>query len=155
MAATPELPETLRGLLDGTDLAAKAGETFLLSTISEEGWPHLALLSVGEVYAPGSREIRLALWPDSTITGNLTRNGRASLTLVSGGAAYHVRLASTRGPDLVLRPVPLAGFAATVCAIRVDAVGYAELTSGVRFRLRDPGPVLERWAATVAALRTG
>lgn len=40
-----------------------------------------------------------------------------------------------------------------VRSARVDAVGYAELVSGIRFQLRDEERTLQRWRETVAALR--
>ena len=73
----PVLPETLHRLLDGSDLDGKVGETMELLTVGPEGWPHVALLSAGEVLAATPEEIRLALWPSSQTTANLRRTGQA------------------------------------------------------------------------------
>jgi len=49
------LPEEIFELLDGHDLPAREGLTILLLTASAEGWPQVAMLSVGDVLAT-SRE---------------------------------------------------------------------------------------------------
>lgn len=148
--AGAELPVPLREVLDGRDLERKEGETFLLLTIGEDGYPRVALLSVGEVYAPSAREVRLALWPRSTTTTNLGRTGRATLAWIQAGPAHYVELDATRRGDAG----PFARFDATVRSARTDVVGYADLTSGVRFRLKDRAEVLARWRQTIETLRT-
>src|SRR5919206_4820403 len=96
------LPEKLQGLFAGTDLAGGIGETFLLLTVGEDGWPHMAMLSVGELLAADAGTLRAALWLHSTATRNLTREGRGLLALVHDGAGYYLRCQARRGPDLDL-----------------------------------------------------
>lgn len=144
------LPEAVLRLLDGEDLEAKEGETFLLLTAAEDGWPRLALLSAGEVYAPSATELRLALWPKSTTTRNLSANRRATLAVIHQGVAYYAELEAQRVAD---SEHGLARFRAEVRSVRVDEVGYAELTSGVRFRLKGKEEVLARWRRSIASLR--
>src|SRR5215207_8686012 len=81
-----EIPDSIRPLFDGTDLEAREGLTILLLTTTEAGWPHLAMLSVGEIVAAGARELRLALWVNSTATTNLARTGQATLARPPPGA---------------------------------------------------------------------
>lgn len=149
------LPDVLLGFLDGTDLESKQGETLLLLTATPDGWPRLALLSAGEVYAPSAAEIRLALWPDSRTTANLASSGRATLSAILDGTAYDVELEARRGTDIRQPGGHLASFSAAVRSARADTVGYARLESGVRYRLNDPEQVLARWRSTIAALREG
>src|SRR5919202_5920624 len=101
-----EIPAAIRPLFSGQDLAAREGLTFLLLSTTEDGWPHLAMLSVGEVLAVDDRRLKLALWRNSTAAGNLTRTERATLALVQGGAGYSIRLATARGPGV---QTPLSG----------------------------------------------
>ena len=154
-ALPAELPAPLLRLLDGEDLERKEGETLLLLTAAPDGWPRLALLSVGEVYAPSATEVRLALWPDSRTTANLAANGRATLSAIIDGVTYDVEVEARREGDVPLGTWSAARFAATVRSVRSDTVGYAEITSGVRYRLKDAPKVLERWRRQVAALREG
>lgn len=147
------LPHPLVELLDGTGLPSREGATFLLVTVGETGWPHVALLSVGEVLAVSPQELRLALWSSSRTTTNLTRTGQGSMALVHGGAAYRLQLAARRAGEIDVAGQSLACFTADVVDVIEDAVGYAELVSGVTFRLREPGEVLARWAETIAKLR--
>ena len=149
-----ELPVDLVGLLAGHDLAQREGLTLLLVTTAPDGWPHVAMLSAGEVVATGPRELRLALWPGSGTTANLAHSGRSLLMLVTAAAAYYIRLAARRGGDIALSRGPRAFFVATVEEILEDVVSYADLTSGIGFRLKDPGPVLTAWAEAVTALRS-
>jgi hypothetical protein len=149
-----ELPSELRGLFDGADLVSGEGLTILLLTSTQDGWPYQAMISVGELLAVDARRVKLALWPSSTATENLTRSGKATLTLVHQGIGYALRCLARRGADLEVEPGgPLAYFELQIEDILEDAVSYATLTSGVTYKLNEPEKVLPRWMATVAALR--
>ena len=131
------------------------GLDMLLLTTTDDGWPHLAMLSVGELLAVGRTSLRAALWPSSTATRNLTASGQATIALIHEGVAYYVRCRARRGGDL---DVPssqdgLAYFALEIADILEDVVPYAELTSGITFRLADAAESLPRWHERVEALR--
>ena len=152
----PVVPPALRELLDSDDLAAAEGFTMLLVSVTADGWPHMAMVSVGEVVVSGDSSLRLALWPGSTATRNLTPSGSATLAAVADGTSYSVRLVVTRDGEV---ETPLAGqlarFEARVEGASADEAPYAVLESGVRFRLKDPPSVLARWAELRQALRDG
>ncbi len=147
------LPAALLPLLDGRDLASREGLTFLLLTPGEEGWPYVAMLSVGEVLAVGDRTVRLALWRESTSSHNLTRTGRATLMLIHEGSGFYLQLRARRGPDLAIGQARRAFFEATVEDVLEDVVWYAEITSGLSFRLKEREKILAGWRETVAAMR--
>jgi hypothetical protein len=150
-----QLPDALRQLLDGSDLGAREGLTFLLLTTDDEGWPHMAMLSVGELFAVDAHTLRAGLWLHSSTSKNLTRAGRAMLTLIADGNGYYVRLVAQRGPDLDLGPEGrLAYFVLQVEDVQEDSADYATLTSGITFRLKQPDQVVPRWQRTVGALRS-
>lgn len=150
----PELPAELLRLLDGHDLEGGLGLTIQLVTKAEDGWPTVALLSVGEVLAVSPGELRLALWPGSSATANLGRDGQATLALVEGGAAWYIRIACE--PVAVTRSGQMvhASFRAEVRDVLRDAVAYARLAGGIAFELPDAPRVLERWRETIEALRS-
>jgi hypothetical protein len=148
------LPSPLAALFDGTALAARTGLTFLLLTTDDAGWPHLAMLSVGELLIESDQVLRAALWLGSTSTRNLERDGRGLLALVADGAGYYLRLRASRGADLDLGAEGrLAFFRLQVEDVQEDAVAYARLTSGITFELPHPEQVLPRWQHTIDALR--
>ena len=148
-----EIPVAIRPLFDGVDLEAREGLTFLLLTTTEDGWPHLAMLSVGELLAVGERDLRAALWHGSTAAGNLGRNGKATLALVHDQAGYYLRCTARPGPDLEIEHGRLAYFELQVEEAIEDVAPYAVLTSGVSYRLKQPEEVFPRWRETVEALR--
>jgi hypothetical protein len=148
------LPPALQDLFAGRDLASGIGQTFLLLTVDAEGWPHMAMLSVGELLIADPQTLRAALWLHSTASRNLTREGRGLLALVHDGAGYYLRCQARRGPDLDLgEDGRLACFDLEIEDVLEDAVSYAVLTSGMTFRLPEPEQVLRRWEHTIAALR--
>ena len=148
------LPETLHDLFAGDDLEAGLGLTFLLLTVDAEGWPHMAMLSVGELLLVDERTLRTGLWLHSTATTNLTRERRGVLSFVYRAAGYTLRFQARRQPDLDLgEDGRLAGFTLTIEDVLEDVVNYAELTSGITFRLYQPEQVLPRWQRTIQALR--
>ncbi len=147
------LPQAVRELLAGDDLESREGLTILLLSTTTDGWPHLAMLSVGEIVAVDDRLLRAALWPNSTATANLTHGSRATLALVHQNVAYYVRCVAEREDDVRLPTGNLAGFRLRVVGALQDSAPYANLTSGVTFELKDPSQVYPRWNSTVEALR--
>jgi hypothetical protein len=132
---------------DGDD-----GWTAELISVGPDGWPHVALLSIGEVVALPGLRLRLALWPASTTVGNLLRTGRATIAAVAAATAYRLRLEVVSRGSLEGPAGPSAVFDALVVDVREDVAPYAVLESGIRFRLVDPDEVTARWAATRAWL---
>jgi hypothetical protein len=129
--------------------------TILVLSTTHDAWPHLAMVSLGEIVAVSPRSLRLALWPNSTAATNVWRERRTTLVLIHEGAAYYLRCAVRRGADLVLPDAggQLACFGLRVDDVIEDVAPYAVLTSGVTFRLNDPDVTAQRWRATRAALR--
>ena len=152
-ALEPRVPAEVRAALDA-DPDPHAGLTLLLLTVSE-GWPHQAMLSVGEVVALDESRLALALWPQSSAARALATDGRATLTLVLPPTSFALRVDAVAAGEI---ETPLAGhrarFTATVVAAASDTAPYATLTSGVRFSLNDPGAVVARWREVREALRT-
>jgi hypothetical protein len=142
--------ELRRKLLEELD----APDAFTMLVITDDGsWPHLAMVSRGEVVYGGERQLGLALWPESTACRNLTARGRAVLAFVLGGIAYTLRMAAVRLSDLSLAPnPPLACFRLSVEGVTGDRPPYAVLESGVRFSLVEPGVTIPKWRATRRAL---
>ena len=151
--AAQSLPESLSRLLDGSELERKVGTVLELVTLDEHGWPHVALLSVGEVLAVSPSELRLALWASSGTSANLRRTGRGLLAVVHDGAYLKVRFSAEPLPAIAAGERTLTAFAAQVAEVDADRVGYATLTGGIGFELDEPGPVLERWRDVVEDLR--
>jgi hypothetical protein len=148
------LPADLAAALDGRLLAERVGDTYLLITTSEAGWPHVAMLSAGEVLAVGEAALRLGLWPGTGSTENLTRSGRGLLLAVRPPTTYRLRLRCRALGEVPVEERRLAVFDADVEEVLEDVVGYARVTEGIRFELVDPPRVLGHWEAAIAALRS-
>lgn len=150
----PVVPAPLAALLDADPAAPEAdGFTLLLLTARADGWPHQAMLSVGEVACTGEDRLALAVWPGSSSTANLRERGRATLTAVVDGVSYLLRLEVAEAGALT---TPLAGtlarFDARVAAAVADEAPYACLEAGVRFTLNDRDATLPRWREVKGAL---
>lgn len=139
--------------LDGSGLEHKQQEAMMLLTVTEDGWPHTAMLSAGEVVALDHGRLRLALWPGTETSGNLIRSGQAVLLAVHQGAVHKIRLAAKRLPALPGARHPRERFEANVLSVREDRAKYAELTSGITFALKGEEQVLQRWKETLEELR--
>lgn len=147
------LPAELASALDGRRLADRVGDTYLLLTTSDAGWPHVAMLSAGEVLAVGESELRLGLWPGTRSAENLARHRRALLMAVQPPATYYVRLRVRALGEVPAEDRRLAVFGATVEDVLEDVVDYAQVTQGIRFDLADTPRVLTHWAAAITAMR--
>jgi len=147
------LNDELYELLGGERLAEKLEIAMTLHTVDEEGYPHQAMVSAGEVWAESLERLRIALWLGTNTTGNLLRTGKALLAVVYGGVSYTVRLQASALPELADARHPRARFAADVLDMRADVAKYAELTSGITIRLHEPQNVLVRWEETLEELK--
>jgi hypothetical protein len=136
-----------RSLLEEGEL-----EAVQLITVDDEGWPHSALLSAGEILGVDDDHVALCLWRGSTTTRNVTRDGRALLSAITRGAVVKVRLAVRPLGPLTVGDREFQAFVAAFDDIAGDAVGYAEVVSGIRFRLTDADQVVSRWRAQRQAL---
>jgi hypothetical protein len=124
-----------------------------LVTTSDDGWPHAAMLSVGEIRVSADGAVHIALWPHTTTAANLVRDGRGLLLVAFPGVAVRARLSlqeiGTIDGGESGRLMLLAG---VVELATVDDARYATVLSGTRFRLTDPQPTLERWRQTQALI---
>lgn len=151
----PAVPASLAAAL-APDGPLPEGLTLLLLTVRADGWPHVAMLSAGEVVAVGERRLALALWPGSSAAENLAERPRATLAAVVDEASWALRI-EAREAGAIETPLAgrLRGFAADVVATTSDRAPYAVLESGVTFRLKDGAGVRARWAEVRAALAGG
>jgi hypothetical protein len=147
------VPVAVRNLLEAAP-ERRIGFTVLVLTVGEESSPHLAMVSVGELALISERRLALALWPASTCAANLDRERRATLAFVLEGHVY-----SLRCRVLAARPLPggsdppLRGFGLEVTAALDDVAPYADLVSGITFRLHDEAATVRRWRRTRSVLR--
>lgn len=144
------LPDTVVERLSGS--APDEGDALCLSVAGADGWPHLALLSAGEVLAVSPHELRLALHAGSGTTAGLRESGRALLLIAHDGAALAVRLTVQPLGDAEIAGTELARFGATVEDVAVHRAPYAELEAGPRYRLTEREPTIARWRETIASL---
>jgi hypothetical protein len=146
------LPDGLVAQLDGDRLDTKVGWTALLVTTDGEGFPHVALLSVGELLALRADVVRIALWPTSATTANLTARREALFMAAHEGGALKARL-TVRASGSLDGPPLRAWFETIVDSVSVDRVPYARLVSVASFEL-DSTSDLDRWRGTLEQLAT-
>jgi hypothetical protein len=143
------LPDEIVEFLDGENLDRKTSQALRLSTVDERGWPHAAMLSAGDIIALDHSRIGIVLYAESTTSKNLARDGRLTLTFPRGRGLCEVRLrAKEENVDGQYRYV-----IATVEDVREHLAHYADVLSGVTFRLHDPASVIKRWKSQIASLR--
>jgi hypothetical protein len=149
------LPDAVRTRLAGHAPGGPHGarESHVLATADDDGWPRLTHLSDGEVLAMPDGSVRLCTWKSSRTAGNLRRDGRATLTVAAGGAAWEVRLRCHERPAPPGAP-DLAYFAAEAESAEEHRAKYATVERGTSFRLHDPSEAEARWSAQHAVLRS-
>jgi hypothetical protein len=146
-----ELPAQVARYLDGNDLLTKT-QGLRLSTVDAEGWPHASLLSAGDMLALPSGRIRFVVFPQSTTTANMMRDGRVTVTLSLDGGMCELRMTCRRlahGSS----DIPLAFFEGELIKVRVHKAPYAAVSGGVTFTLHEPQSVLPRWQKQIAAMK--
>jgi hypothetical protein len=138
--STRVLPEQVAAYLDGNDLLAKT-QALRISTIDDEGSPHASLLSAGDMLALPPERLRFVVFPQSTTTANLVRDGRMTITLSLDGGMCELRMKCHRLAHTSTK-VPLAFFEAELSEVLVHRAPYADVTGGVTFSLHEPQAVL-------------
>lgn len=146
-----ELSPGLVKYLDGSKLSERVGEAIRVTTVDEDGWPHAAMLSVGEILAIHPKHLNFAIWPHSKTTKNIERTSRISLAMVHEGALWEIQLNAKRVADKA--ETKLALFTADVKSVRVHKVDYADVLTSVTYRLHDPESVVKRWDQQIEQLR--
>jgi hypothetical protein len=138
------------------ELAQDDNEGFTMSLLSvrPDGWPHQALLSVGEVVMLEPGTVRVGLWPEGTAAVNLARRGQATLCAIANKTAYAVALELTGRGRVGLDSGDLEVFDGAVMDARTSVAPYADLLHGPEFRLHDPNATIARWRDTRGALRS-
>jgi hypothetical protein len=149
---TNELAPGIVQYLDGLKLDDRIGEAIRVTTVDEDGWPHAAMLSVGEILAVDARHLVLAIWAHSKTTKNIERTGRISLALVHEGALWEIHLNAKKTAAEHAQD-KLAIFAAEVKNVRVHKVDYADVLTSVTYRLHDKDAVVKRWDKQIEVLR--
>jgi len=143
-----QLPPPLIEFFNGKNVSDKQHEAILLLSVDEEQWPHVAMISVGEIVAINESELRLSLWPNTVTSTNLNRTGQATIVVFLEAVAYYVKL-SVQEQSISDARHERQGFVATVASIRADVAKYADIISGVRIQLKEPEPVIQRWTETI------
>lgn len=151
MTTTP-LPDELLALLDGSLPASHLHQAIRLSSVGENGWPYAAQLSLGEIIALTPGKLLFAIWPQSTTTRNLRRDGKVTLALVLDGAIIEIQALATPRKE-TLTASALAVFSAEVKQVIAHRAPYATVTQGLTFRLKDEATALARWREQIAALK--
>ena len=140
-------------MLDGSCVSARSHTAFTLASAATNGWPHVALLSQGEVVMVAEGVLRIALHSGSRTTANLAETRRATLLLVSPGAVETIEILAHSIGASELAGIPLSLFEADITKVQKHAVPYATVTSGITFELRNAGSTIDRWTETVTLLR--
>lgn len=151
--STSELPDGMGRALAGDRLAEETGRTLLVIATDADGWPRVATLSVGEVYAPDARTVLLSLYASSRTAAAIRVSGRALLLGDDDGAIVRVRLEPVEVEDPVAAEAGRVSFRSPVVAVEIDAVPYARVTHGIQFELLDGAAALDRWQRQLAGLR--
>jgi hypothetical protein len=149
-----EWPAAARALFDGSSLTSKTGFTASLLTIDANGHVRTSLLGVGELYAPDSRTLCVALWPASRAAAVLAKSGRATLTFVFDDAFYQVQLRFEALQQTADDGSGLVYFSGSIDTGEMQRVRYARLTGGITFELQEGGEaVLDRWEQQIEHLK--
>lgn len=147
------LPARLMELLDGSLPDSHLHQAIRLSSVGEDGWPYAAQLSLGEIIARSPSELLFAIWPDSTTTRNLKRDGKITLALVLDGAVLEIQARAALQPE-TLTALKLAVFRADVKQVRFHRAPYATVVNGLTFCLQDEAAAVARWREQIGALKT-
>ena len=131
---------------------AGANIAFILASVGMTGWPHIALLSRGEIGVIAPDLLRIALHAGSQTTANLIKAGRATLFVAEAGTVVTVELCTELDGSVEIAGRRLNVFDAQMTQSREHSVPYATVVSGITFKLHEPRLTTARWMETQEAL---
>ncbi|WP_436945759.1 pyridoxamine 5'-phosphate oxidase family protein [Staphylococcus xylosus] len=140
-----KLTDDLKDLLNGKQLAQKQHIAMVLQSITSEGYPHSAMVSVGEVIALDSEHLRIALWPQTQTSISLAEKRKSNLIIIYNNMVSYLELDITLLPSLDNEVYERTRFEATIKSIKQDIAKYADITSGITVEMHEPEQVLNRW----------
>lgn len=143
---TRHLPPSVQALL-GRDPSDGIGETMLLAVAGADGWPHIAMLGVGEVLAPSPARVLLALHAGSGTTAGVLGEERALLIVYAEGQPWRCRLDVVGHREGTREHARLVAVDTRVRRSRPDVVPYATVTGWIQFELagQPPADTVDRW----------
>lgn len=112
------LPQDVVEAFNGERIEEKIGLAYLLVTTDDDGTPRPCMLSAGEILVPDERHIRVALWPGTVTSANLTRGSRILFCYVAPRTVVYAK-----GRSSALGAAPdsrLERFEITVDAVESD-----------------------------------
>lgn len=151
-----QLPQDIVTRLDGMDLAAKVGPSIFLLSSDDGGYPHVALLSYGEVLARSPGEVRVLIWAVGSAARNLAARHVACIGLVEPGLVIYIKgNARPLGPAPLPGAIALVGFALDVTRVLADEEAGTEMVTAATYRWteRTPEQLVARWREQLASLR--
>lgn len=137
-----ELPEGALELLQTEDPRAVMGKIVIVATVDHAGFPHMALLSRGELVAVSSKQVRLVLNAEATTIENIASRSTVTLALIEPEVCCYVKgRGSVR--DETLAETSLMPFTARRVDVHVDSVlldseARAAIVSGPRYERAVP-----------------
>lgn len=147
------LPKDVVTAFDGQNIEKKIGLAYLLVTNDNDGTPRPCMLSAGEILAPDDKHLRVALWPGTNTSKNLTRGGRTLFCYVAKGTVYYAK-----GTSRSLGPGPgskLERFELSIDAVESDIHAGMPVKETVVFEVEgmDTSKVASDWQRQLDALR--
>jgi hypothetical protein len=159
-SAGKDLPPEALAMLSGDDPRGQLGKIIPLVTVDGEGFPHVALLSPGEVLAVESQALRLALYEKGTTLRNIKDRSKLTLILVEPGLCCYAKGLGTV-TDVTIPPGPVQPFTAVRVNVEVEEVLLdhetgASVSAGSRYERDVPeSDEIAYWARVWAGLRSG
>jgi hypothetical protein len=148
------LPPEIMSAFDGERIEEKIGLAYLLVTTDEDGTPRPCMLSAGEILVPDDRHFRIALWPGTTTSENLSRGSRALFCYIAPGTVFYAKGQSAAlGPG---KDSKLERFQVTIDAVESDIHQGMPVKETVLFEVEgmDKSKVAAGWQRQLEALRS-
>ena len=158
-SVTTELPSEAVSLLSGDASPARLGTVIPVLTVDAAGFPHVALLSPGEILVVTPGAVRLAVDQRSTTARNIEERRSVTLVLVEPKLCCYAK-GLGRLTDVVIPPGPVQPFPAVrvdveVREVRLDEELGAWISTGALYgREVSQAEELAYWERVQTALRS-
>ena len=132
-----ELPDAAVALLGAEDMRAAIGKVVIVATVDDAGFPHVALLSPGEMLALSSTHVRTALNAGAKTIRNIADRSKVTLIVIEPEICCYVKGRATVGdevlPETSLMPFRARRVDIDVEAVLLDAEAGASIVTGPRY----------------------
>ena len=155
-----DIPDQVVAMLGGEQADEHVGKVILLLTVDEQGFPHAAQLSAGEILIRDKSFVRLAIFKEGRTLRNITDRSALMLAIIEPELSCYIKGFGSVSDATISRgsiqPFEAVRVDVEVADVLLDSEAGAQITTGARYSRDVPAQEeLREWGRVWSVLSDG